>query len=128
MRERALHAVLTAMIRQREEWKDDKDAQEFDMGNLEKSISEIQEFILSRIKSINSRSENKLKDDIEDVRSEMQEFFEKWQELVEECNRDGGKIPIYFGRRFMVSPPNSEERRLLRQYNSAGRDTVVSGI
>ena len=128
VRERALHAVLTAMIRQREEWKDDKDAQEFDMGNLEKSISEIQEFILSRIKSINSRSENKLKDDIEDVRSEMQEFFEKWQELVDECNRDGNKIPIYFGRRFMVSPPNSEERRLLRQYNSARRDTAVDTL
>lgn len=127
-RERALHAVLTAMIRQREEWKDDKDAQKFDMGNLEKSISEIQEFILSRIKSINSRSENKLKDDIEDVRSEMQEFFEKWQELVDECNRDGNKIPIYFGRRFMVSPPNSEEHRLLRQYNSAGRDTAVDTL
>ena len=127
-RERALHAVLTAMIRQREEWKDDKDAQKFDMGNLEKSISEIQEFILSRIKSINSRSENKLKDDIEDVRSEMQEFFEKWQELVDECNRDGNKIPIYFGRRFIVSPPNSEERRLLRQYNSAGRDTAVDTL
>ncbi len=127
-RERALHAVLTAMIRQREEWKDDKDAQKFDMGNLEKSISEIQEFILSRIKSINSRSENKLKDDIEDVRSEMQEFFEKWQELVDECNRDGNKIPIYFGRRFMVSPPNSEERRLLRQYNSARRDTAVDTL
>lgn len=127
-RERALHAVLTAMIRQREEWKDDKDAQKFDMGNLEKSISEIQEFILSRIKSINSRSENKLKDDIEDVRSEMQEFFEKWQELVDECNRDGNKIPIYFGRRFIVSPPNSEERRLLRQYNSARRDTAVDTL
>lgn len=127
-RERALHAVLTAMIRQKEEWKDDKDAQKFDMGNLEKSISEIQEFILSRIKSINARSENQLKDDIEDVRSEMQEFFEKWQELVEECNQDGGKIPIYFGRRFMVSPPNSEERRLLRQYNSAGRDTAVDTL
>ena len=127
-RERALHAVLTAMIRQREEWKDDKDAQKFDMGNLEKSISEIQEFILSRIKSINARSENQLKDDIEDVRSEMQEFFEKWQELVEECNQDGDKIPIYFGRRFMVSPPNSEERRLLRQYNSAGRDTAVDTL
>lgn len=127
-RERALHAVLTAMIRQREEWKDDKDAQKFDMGNLEKSISEIQEFILSRIKSINSRSENKLKDDIEDVRSEMQEFFEKWQELVDECNRNGNKIPIYFGRRFMVSPPNSEERRLLRQYNSARRDTAVDTL
>ena len=127
-RERALHAVLTAMIRQREEWKDDKDAQKFDMGDLEKSISEIQEFVLNRIKSINARSENQLKDDIEDVRSEMQEFFEKWQELVEECNQDGGKIPIYFGRRFMVSPPNSEERRLLRQYNSAGRDAAVDTL
>lgn len=127
-RERALHAVLTAMIRQKEEWKDDKDAQKFDMGDLEKSISEIQEFVLNRIKSINARSENQLKDDIEDVRSEMQEFFEKWQELVEECNQDGGKIPIYFGRRFMVSPPNSEERRLLRQYNSAGRDAAVDTL
>lgn len=127
-RERALHAVLTAMIRQKEEWKDDKDAQKFDMGDLEKSISEIQEFVLNRIKGINARSENQLKDDIEDVRSEMQEFFEKWQELVEECNQDGGKIPIYFGRRFMVSPPNSEERRLLRQYNSAGRDAAVDTL
>ncbi len=127
-RERALHAVLTAMIRQKEEWKDDKDAQKFDMGDLEKSISEIQEFVLNRIKSINARSENQLKDDIEDVRSEMQEFFEKWQELVEECNQDGGKIPIYFGRRFMVSPPNSEECRLLRQYNSAGRDVAVDTL
>lgn len=127
-RERALHAVLTAMIRQKEEWKDDKDAQKFDMGDLEKSISEIQEFVLNRIKSINARSENQLKDDIEDVRSEMQEFFEKWQELVEECNQDGGKIPIYFGRRFMVSPPSSEERRLLRQYNSAGKDAAVDTL
>lgn len=127
-RERALHAVLTAMIRQKEEWTDDKDAQKFDMGDSEKSISEIQEFVLNRIKSISARSENQLKDDIEDVRSEMQEFFEKWQELVEECNQDGGKIPIYFGRRFMVSPPNSEERRLLRQYNSAGKDAAVDTL
>ena len=127
-RERALHAVLTAMIRQKEEWKDDKDAQKFDMGDLEKSISEIQEFVLNRIKSINARSENQLKDDIEDVRSEMQEFFEKWQELVEECNQDGGKIPIYFGRRFMVSPPSPEERRLLRQYNSTGKDAAVDTL
>ncbi len=127
-RERALHAVLTAMLRQKEEWKDDKDAQRFDMGNLEKTISEIQEFVLNRIKDINARSGNQLKDDIEDVRSEMQEFFEKWQELVDECNRDGTKIPIYFGRKFMVSPPNSEERRLLRQYNSAGRDEAVNTL
>lgn len=28
----------------------------------------------------------------------------------------------------MVSPPNSEERRLLRQYNSAGRDTAVDTL
>ena len=127
-RERALHAVLTAMLRQKEEWKDDKDAQRFDMGNLEKTISEIQEFVLNRIKDINARSGNQLKDDIEDVRSEMQEFFEKWQELVDECNRDGTKIPIYFGRKFMVSPPNSDERRLLKQYNSAGRDEAVNTL
>ena len=127
-RERALHAVLTAMLRQKEGWKDDKDAQRFDMGNLEKTISEIQEFVLNRIKDINARSGNQLKDDIEDVRSEMQEFFEKWQGLVDECNRDGTKIPIYFGRKFMVSPPNSEERRLLRQYNSAGRDGAVNTL
>ena len=28
----------------------------------------------------------------------------------------------------MVSPPNSEERRLLRQYNSARRDTAVDTL
>ena len=127
-RERALHAVLTAILRQKEEWRDDKDAQKFDIGDLGKSISEVQEFVLNRIKSINARSENQLKDDIEDVRSEMQEFFEKWQELVDECNQDGIKIPIYFGRKFMVSPPNSEERRLLRQYNSVGRDVAIDTL
>ena len=81
-----------------------------------------------KIPKLGLGSENQLKDDIEDVRSEMQEFFEKWQELVEECNQDGGKIPIYFGRRFMVSAPNSEERRLLRQYNSAGRDAAIDTL
>ena len=127
-RERALHAVLTAMLRQKEEWEDDKDVQKFDMKNVTKSISEIQEFVLKRIKSINVRSENQLKDDMEDVRSEMQEFFDKWQELIDECSREGAKILVYFGRRFMVSPPGSEERRLLRQYNSSGKDMAIDTL
>ncbi len=28
----------------------------------------------------------------------------------------------------MVSPPNSEERRLLRQYNSAGKDVAIDTL
>ena len=58
----------------------------------------------------------------------IQEFIEKWQNLVNECAAAEGHPLLHFGRRFMVKPPNSEEYRLLKQYNSSGHDPALNTL
>ena len=121
-RERALHAVVTAIIRQRTGLYEDRDAVNFDKDYFKEVITDVEEFIIERIKGINNRADNGLKDDIENIRSEIATFFDGWQATVNECNADGQSAPFYFGRRFMVMPPSAGEKRLLKQYNSSGQD------
>jgi len=123
-RERALHAVITAMIRQRAGLGEDRDALNFDKEYFADVLSEIEAFITGRIKSINSRADNGLKDDVDEVRAEIAAFIDKWQATVDECNADGN-IRFYFGRRFIFKPPAAREKRLLKQYNSAGQDSAI---
>ena len=124
-RERALHAILTAMLRQKEGLVSDKDASHFDSEYLKISIKEIEEFVIERIRGINVRSETGMKDDIDEVQSEMQEFFDKWQLFVDECEDEN---TLYFGKRFMVTPPGFGEKRLLKQYNSVGKDAAIETL
>lgn len=121
-RERALHAILISMLRQRTGMVEDKDAIKFDKDYYCNDIREIEEYIVNRIKDINNRANSGLKDDLEEVRAEIETFFEGWNEIVSECNNEGSGIPLCFGRKFMVTPPEDGERRLLRQYNSVGKD------
>lgn len=125
-RERALHAVLTAMIRQRAGLSEDKDAVNFDKDSFADMIADIEAFICDRIKSINVRADNGLKDDVSDVKAEMDAFFEYWQKLVNDCIESDE--PLYFGRRFMVNAPKSGEKRLLKQYNSMGQDFSIETL
>lgn len=127
-RERALHAVVTAIIRQRTGLCEDKDAVNFDKEYLKDVIADVETFIIDRIKSINDRADNGLKDDIADVRSEIETFLDGWQTTVDECNSDGQSVPLYFGRRFMVKPPAAGEKRLLKQYNSSGQDAALETL
>ena len=100
---------------------EDKDADLFDIASFEDSIEEIKAFIIGRIKGINERSEYKLRDDIPEVEAEMQEFFDYWQDTVNDAHEESD-APLCFGRRYMVTPPSGGARRLFRQYNSAGKD------
>lgn len=125
-RERALHAVLTAIIRQRAGLGDDRSAQYFNKETFADKIAETEAFIIERIRNINDRADNGLKDDIEEVMSEIKAFFDSWQKTIDECNEVGTqRVPLYFGRRFMVKPPAASEKRLLKQYNSAGQDSAI---
>jgi len=119
-RERALHAVVTAMIRQRTELAQDKDAINFDKDYFVDAVRETEQFILERIKQINNRADNELEDDIKDVQSEIEEFIDGWQKCARAA--EDAKTPYFFGRRFMVAPPNAGMGRLLKQYNSGGKD------
>jgi len=125
-RERALHAVVTSMIRQRTGLSEDKDAVYFDKDYFADAVRETEQFIIERIKQINTRAENGLEDDIEDVKTEIKEFIDEWQKNAKAA--DETKTPYYFGRRFMVVPPSAGVGRLLRQYNSAGKDNSIETL
>src|SRR5690606_5886932 len=117
---------LTSMTRHREGWSKDGDAANFDKDSFVDLIDDIKAFIIERIKSINVRSGNRLKDDISDVEDEMNAFFDFWQELATKSLESN--VPLYFGHRYMVQPPMSSERRLLRQYNSPGQDIAFETL
>lgn len=120
-RERALHAIFVAMLRQKCCLIKDKDADYFDKDKFDEQIKKIQEFIIKRICMINEQSDIKLSDDIEDVKHELEEFVDFWQNSVEKSHEERN-TPLYFGRRYMVTPPSEGERRLFKQYNSLGKD------
>ncbi len=120
-RERGLHAVVTTLIRQMTSLSDDKDADYFDKDAFKKTITEVETFIVNRIRSINNRADAPLKDDIDEVTTEIREFIDFWQELVEKAH-EAGDAPLVFGRRYMVTPPAADAARLLKQYNSKGKD------
>lgn len=127
-RERALHAVLISMMRQMTGMSDDKDAINFNKEYFDDTIRKIEFFIIERIKGINSRADRRSKDDIDEVRAEIQSFFDTWQDYVDDCTGGEPAVPLFFGRRFMVTPPTGGTRRLLKQYGSTGRDTAISTL
>lgn len=127
-RERALHAILTTMIRFKASLSQDKDAGCFDSEYYQDIIQDVEQYIINRVKEINNRASNGTRDDLTAVSSEIQEFIEKWQSLVDECTAAEGHPLLYFGRRFMVKSPSSEEHRLLKQYNSPGHDSALNTL
>ena len=127
-RERALHAVLVSMMRQKVGMSEDKDAINFDKEYFEDTLQEIERYVIERVNGINSRTDGQTKDDIDEIRAEIQNFFDTWQEYVDECNGADPTVPLFFGRRFMVTPPAGGTRRLLKQYGSNGKDTAISTL
>ena len=127
-RERALHAVLISIMRQMTGMSEDKDAINFDKEYFEDTIRKIEGFVIERVKGINSRADGQAKDDIDEIRTEIQTFFDTWQDYVDECNGEEPAVPLFFGRRFMVAPPVGGTRRLLKQYGSNGRDVSISTL
>lgn len=127
-RERALHSVLTAMLRQKAGLRDDGDAINFNKEQLSEIITEIEKFILDRVDGINALSGGEISENIEDIKNEMDEFFDTWQKFVDECNEGDEVKTLHFGRRYMVAPPTEGGRRLLRQYNSQGKDVALDTL
>ena len=120
-RERALHAVIATLLRQKESLIGDKDADCFDKEVFGEAIREIEAYVVNRIETINARADAKIRNDIADVRTEMQEFFDYWQKTVDKAHEESGTL-VYFGRNYIVIPPSAGARRLFKQYNSPGKD------
>ena len=127
-RERALHAVLVSMIRHKSHLTEDKSAMMFDKEYFSKDIGCIEDFVLDRIASINARMNGHSQNETEAIKKEMEEFFDEWQSFVDSCKEEGNEKQLYFGRRFMVNPPTDGVRRLLKQYNSSGKDVAINTL
>ena len=127
-RERGLHAILISMLRQKAGLSEDKDAVMFDSEYFKDQISQIESFILDRVEGINARSEGQAKDSVKEIQAEMDDFFSVWQAYVDQCNNENPQGALYFGRRFMVTPPSDGQHRLIKQYNSPGKDTAIETL
>ena len=115
-------AIVQEYIKKQPDWVAD------DKEYFEDTIRGIEGFVIERVKGINSRADGQAKDDIDEIRAEIQAFFDTWQDYVDECNGEVQAVPLYFGRRFMVTPPAGGTRRLLKQYGSNGRDVAISTL
>lgn len=120
-RERALHAVFSALFRQKMSFTKDIDANYFDREEHATEIQEICDFIIKRVNDINVRANNGLRDDLSEIRDELNDFINFWQESVDACH-EGEGTPLFFGRKYMVTAPSSGEKRLFKQFHSAGKD------
>jgi hypothetical protein len=121
-RNRALHAVLTSIMRNRSlvAFTQDRDAINFDDEYFAEDIKAIKEFVLNRVKAINGRASSGIKDDLSEIETEIDEFFDSWQRFASDAQAKN--VPFGFGYKFIVAPPSGTERRLLRPYNSPGKD------
>lgn len=120
-RERALHAVVATLFRHMASMTDDNAADYFDEETYRECIQKIESYIANRIQGINSRANPKLRDENSEVISEILEFFDKWQSIVTKAHNET-QTTVYFGRRFMMTPPTEGTSRLFRPYNSVGKD------
>lgn len=121
-RERALHAIFTAMFRQKTSLMEDNSANKFDIKNYEAEIHEISDYIINRVNDINNRAEDGLDTDIDEIKIELDDFIEFWQNAVED-GQDDGKNILCFGKKYISTDVmDKENRRLLKQYNLSGKD------
>ena len=127
-RERALHAVLVTLLREMSSMKKDADAINFDYEYFFETIEAIKDFIIKRVDGINKRCEGNAQENLNKICGEIDEFFKWWQAYVKECNSITPPIPLYFGNRFMFTPPSEGCRRLMKGYNSEGKDNAVETL
>jgi len=121
-RDRALHSILTSMMRNRDlaALTEDRSAIMFDEDYFAEDISAIKNFVLNRVRRINDRANNSHKDDVAEIESEIEEFFHTWHQNARDS--DNKKVPFGFGYKFIAAPFAGTERRLLKPYNSPGKD------
>jgi hypothetical protein len=126
-RDRALHAVLTAMIRNMTPGLGtDKDAGNFDEEYFSANITAVKEFLIKRIKAIEERSNNGTTSDVEIISAEIDRFFHEWQHSAISANER--KQQLFFGRQFMVNPPAGDQIRLLKTFGTASHDNAADTL
>ena len=118
-RERALHSVVISLLRQLSpELSAEKSAVNFSREKYQKEIDNITDFLITRNNNIISMINPNMDSEEEDIRQEIGYIFEKWESLIDGYDEEH----FSYGERYMVTPPNDGEARLLKVYNTSKFD------
>ncbi len=120
VRERALHAIVIAMLRQyNSDLSPEKAAGQFSREKYKSEIDKIVNFIISRCNSVTLMVNPDMESEGEEIEKEINQFLEEWEQLEE-----GYKDEFYFGEKFLVSYPEEGQRRLMKPYNTSPYDSA----
>ncbi|MEI7884383.1 MAG: helicase-related protein [Clostridia bacterium] len=118
-RERALHAVVVAMMRHIGGLPADIDASKFVKKDYNEVIQNIQSYIISRIKSVNERANIGVEDESEEALIEIKNFFNNWEQMI----INSGKENFIYGDKYIGGIPDASQGRLLKVFGSTSYDT-----
>lgn len=118
-RDRALHAVIIAMLRLLEpDLNTERGAALFSQEKYADRIARIKEYIVNRSIDITKRLNSDMEDDAAEISNEIDFILEKWEQLAENYDEEH----FYYGEKFMFDSPDKDEGRLLKSYNTDQHD------
>ena len=118
-RDRALHAVMIAMVRVLEdELSVEKGAAKFNRKDYAARIAKLKKYITERASDISKRMNNEMVDDSSEIALEIDSVFEKWEQLAENFDEDH----FYYGEKFIIKEPDDGEGRLMKPFNTSRND------
>lgn len=118
-RDRALHAILIAIIRMSvEELKAEKDAAKFTVDKYREQIELIKNFIVKRNNDILQRINPNMDNDDERIANEIDAVFSEWQTRAESYDEDH----FFYGEKYMSKSPDEGDGRLIKAFNTSPQD------
>lgn len=85
-RERALHAILVAILRNMPGLSDENAAVDFRIDEYRQEIEAIKEYIIKRVEDVRRLGDIHVVDDREDIVNEMKCFFNSWDEIAAQAS------------------------------------------
>lgn len=118
-RDRALHAVMIAMMRVLEnELSAEKGAAKFSRKDYSARIAELKKYVIDRASEISKRANSEMSDDSPEIALEVDSVFEKWEQLAENFDEEH----FYYGEKFLFKEPEDSEGRLMKPFNTSRND------
>ena len=118
-RDRALHAIIISLLRQRvESLKEDNAAGEFSIDKYKEEIEKITNEIVNRSNEISSKVNPNMKSEERKIREEIKSILEQWDSFSKNYEE------FYYGEKFMFRSLENGQGRLIKPYNSARNDSA----
>ena len=119
-RDRALHAIVIALIRQLlPDLTPENAAGCFSRVKYKREIDSIVEYIVARNNDIINKVSPGVDTEESDIREEIDVFLENWEKLEE-----GYDDHFFYGEKYMVTYPEDGNARLMKAYNSSMSDNA----